>query len=354
MLNITRKKFVADDTDLSIQTQFEKGGDIFFASTIGSRRTQEDAHVCFKSPLKDSSQASDFLSKAYSEIGEEALKNDKFRMQGSCAITAILTKDGKLTVANLGDSQVVLYLKNTSTSEVTSVQLNTLHNPLNLIERARILASGGEILHDRIMNRAINRTLALSRAFGDAAFTSSNGVNYLVSYSPEIVVKDLLPYLDSHEIYIEISCDGMREGNFKDTDISEYIAQERYKINFAKKFVIDAYVKGSSDNITCFFIKVPSNLQSMESAYMFGVYDGHGGKDLSYHVAKEIESMNRSLCNKALDVRTLLDAVCISRHENLIRNIQCKAALISIISISTAIMYMNFIYEFDKSRSIEF
>ena len=65
--------------------------------------------------------------------------------------------NGRLTVANIGDSIATLTQKNGSWQ-----QLNTEHTPNRPDERQRIEAANGSVFHNRI-----NGELSVSRAFGD-------------------------------------------------------------------------------------------------------------------------------------------------------------------------------------------
>lgn len=82
------------------------------------------------------------------------------RQQGSpdgatCLLGVVL--NGRLTVANIGDSIATLVRKDGSW-----LQLNSEHCPMRPDERQRIEAAKGFVLHNRI-----NGELSVSRAFGD-------------------------------------------------------------------------------------------------------------------------------------------------------------------------------------------
>lgn len=73
----------------------------------------------------------------------------------TCLMGLIL--NGRLTVANIGDSIATLTRKDGSWC-----QLNTEHSPSRQDERQRIEAANGSVFHNRI-----NGELSVSRAFGD-------------------------------------------------------------------------------------------------------------------------------------------------------------------------------------------
>ena len=73
----------------------------------------------------------------------------------TCLMGLIL--NGRLTIANMGDSIATLAKRDGSWE-----QLNVEHAPSRPDERSRIEASGGSVFCDRI-----NGELSVSRAFGD-------------------------------------------------------------------------------------------------------------------------------------------------------------------------------------------
>ena len=73
----------------------------------------------------------------------------------TCLLGVVL--NGRLTVANIGDSIATLARKDGSWE-----QLNTEHAPNRPDERMRIEANNGSVFHNRI-----NGELSVSRAFGD-------------------------------------------------------------------------------------------------------------------------------------------------------------------------------------------
>lgn len=105
-------------------------------------------------------------------------------MSGCTATTAIIA-DGKLYVANAGDSRTVLGVKG------IAKPMSFDHKPQNEGERNRIVAGGGFVDSDRV-----NGNLALSRAIGDFDFKKSVDKppeEQIVTAFPDVTVHDISP-----------------------------------------------------------------------------------------------------------------------------------------------------------------
>ena len=85
-----------------------------------------------------------------------AVARQEVSTDGSTALMGLIL-NGRLTVANIGDSIATLVKK-----EGAWVQLNVEHTPMRPEERHRIEAANGSVFHNRI-----NGELSVSRAFGD-------------------------------------------------------------------------------------------------------------------------------------------------------------------------------------------
>jgi len=132
------------------------------------------------------------LKNAFHQMEEEMLsqlKEKKIR-GGTTALCAVF-QQGKLYVANVGDSQAVIFQKE------GIVRLSNLHDLHNASERFSVEQKGGVILKDRIEGE-----LALSRSIGDFRFKN------LMSSEPEILEYDIK---DDDE-YLLIGTDGYWNG----------------------------------------------------------------------------------------------------------------------------------------------
>jgi protein phosphatase 1L len=87
-------------------------------------------------------------------------KADRYQMNdGSTAATAF-SRDGRLWVANVGDSRVVLCSKG------RGISLSNDHKPNRPEERKRIISFGGKVVNCFGVPR-VNGVLAVARAFGN-------------------------------------------------------------------------------------------------------------------------------------------------------------------------------------------
>lgn len=131
---------------------------------------------------------------------DEDMRSDPAFMHdpsGCTAVAALITEDGKIYVANAGDSRSVLSLQG------TAKPLSFDHKPQNETEMQRIKAAGGYIEYGRV-----NGNLALSRALGDFDFKK----NYSLGPERQIITSD--PDITVHEIteedeFLVIACDGI-------------------------------------------------------------------------------------------------------------------------------------------------
>ncbi|KAI8868803.1 protein phosphatase 2C, partial [Ramicandelaber brevisporus] len=117
---------------------------------------------------------------------------------GCTAITALFTPDGRVFVANAGDSRAIISIK--GTAQAMSID----HKPSVATEAARIKAAGGFIEFGRV-----NGNLALSRALGDFDFKKSQDLppqQQVVTCDPEIMTINLKK--EEHE-FVVLACDGI-------------------------------------------------------------------------------------------------------------------------------------------------
>lgn len=139
------------------------------------------------------------LKRAFLGTDEDILANPSSSRDpsGCTAVAALITHDGKIYVANAGDSRSVIGIK----GEVKPLSYD--HKPTSETERARISGAGGYIEYGRV-----NGNLALSRALGDFEFKK----NYALPPERQIITAD--PDVTCHEIteedeFLVIACDGI-------------------------------------------------------------------------------------------------------------------------------------------------
>ena len=87
---------------------------------------------------------------------------------GSTCTCLLIDHDrNKIYQVNLGDSRSILFIDN----NIISVTHD--HNPMNDIERSRVIKAGGEIIFGRV-----NAELMVARSFGDFDLKSNNDIEY--------------------------------------------------------------------------------------------------------------------------------------------------------------------------------
>lgn len=116
---------------------------------------------------------------------------------GCTAVAALATSDGKIYVANAGDSRSVISVKG------EAKPLSYDHKPQNETEKSRIVAAGGYIEFGRV-----NGNLALARALGDFEYkknTTLGPEKQIITCDPEIMEHSVT---DEDE-FLVIACDGI-------------------------------------------------------------------------------------------------------------------------------------------------
>lgn len=116
---------------------------------------------------------------------------------GCTAVSALLTLDGRIIVANSGDSRSVLSDKG------YGKPMSHDHKPTNGPENERITAAGGFVEFGRV-----NGNLALSRALGDFEFKQNYGLEpekQIVTADPDILTHKV----DGEEEFLVLACDGI-------------------------------------------------------------------------------------------------------------------------------------------------
>ncbi|KAK8865620.1 hypothetical protein IAR55_000764 [Kwoniella newhampshirensis] len=116
---------------------------------------------------------------------------------GCTAVVGLITTDGRIIVANSGDSRSVLGYKGEAKA------MSNDHKPTNKEETARITSAGGFVEFGRV-----NGNLALSRAIGDFEFKQNYSLEpekQIVTADPEIITHKI----DGEEEFLVLACDGI-------------------------------------------------------------------------------------------------------------------------------------------------
>nr|ODO02644.1 PP2Cc protein phosphatase [Cryptococcus depauperatus CBS 7855] len=139
------------------------------------------------------------LNEAFIKTDEDLRANPTFLNDpsGCTAVVGLLTTDGRIIVANSGDSRSVLGYKGVAKA------MSNDHKPTNTDETARITAAGGFVEFGRV-----NGNLALSRAMGDFEFKQNFSLppeQQIVTVVPEIITH----HMDGEEEFLVLACDGI-------------------------------------------------------------------------------------------------------------------------------------------------
>ncbi|KAL7504197.1 hypothetical protein ACHAXN_001891 [Cyclotella atomus] len=226
---------------------------------------------------------------------DDDLKNGASQGQnGGTTAVVSLVSEGKLIVANLGDSRCILVKKKSvgEKEDVALLELNkdTLeviplsedHKPNLPTERARIEAAGMSIHVDHIppeegqtgptsihkVKRSDTDLLAVARAFGDFDYKSNENLSpsrQAVVCTPEIVVRER--NLDE-DMYLILACDGVWDV-MSNEEVGVYIAKRaaaRFALGeedvLAKvgDDLLDLCLnKGSTDNMSVLILSFPAS-----------------------------------------------------------------------------------------------
>lgn len=138
------------------------------------------------------------MRKGFLQIDQDMLSDSDMReeLAGTTAI-AIIVKDGKIFVGNVGDSRAVASFSGTPDP------LSIDHKPSSESEAKRINAAGGWVEFNRV-----NGNLALSRALGDFVFKRNekkSAKDQIVTAFPDVQSRDVSEDLE----FIVIACDGI-------------------------------------------------------------------------------------------------------------------------------------------------
>ncbi|KAI0269823.1 phosphatase 2C-like domain-containing protein [Gloeopeniophorella convolvens] len=141
----------------------------------------------------------DAMRRAFLGTDEDMLADPTYSRDpsGCTAISALVTADNKIYVANAGDSRSVLSVK----GEVKPLSFD--HKPGNETERRRIHAAGGYIEYGRV-----NGNLALARALGDFEYKKNYSITpdrQIITANPDVTVHDIT---DEDE-FLVLACDGI-------------------------------------------------------------------------------------------------------------------------------------------------
>lgn len=170
---------------------------------------------------------------------------------GTTALIAIL-EGTKLIVANVGDSRGVM-----CDNRGNAIPLSFDHKPQQMRERKRIKEAGGFVTFNGVWRVA--GILATSRALGDYPLKDKN----LVIAEPDILTFELNDY---KPLFLILASDGLWD-TFTNEEAINFVKDHLNDSDFgAKKLTLQAYYRGSLDNITVIIINFVNNAFSFFNA----------------------------------------------------------------------------------------
>ncbi|XP_050675483.1 protein phosphatase 1L [Leptidea sinapis] len=173
----------------------------------------------------------------------EAAKRS-MNVAGTTALIAIL-EDNHLIVANVGDSRGVM-----CDSRGNAIPLSFDHKPQQVREQKRIEAAGGYIAFNGVWRVA--GILATSRAMGDYPLKDKN----FVIADPDILTFNLE---DHKPMFLVLASDGLWD-TFSNEEAVKFIKERLDEPDYgAKSLTLQAYYRGSVDNVTVLVINLLNN-----------------------------------------------------------------------------------------------
>ncbi len=243
----------------------------FISHQQGARPSQEDTAGIYI--LKNNRLANlpnevvaEILYKTIIKLGEDINQKSFAKNCGSTLITSLQTGNRVFT-ANVGDSKAIL-LKSKNKKPFIAQTLNWEHKPTDQEEAIRIKNEGGSILELDVAR--LGGVLALSRAFGHPWLPG-------LSYQPDITVVEIS---EDEEAYIINCCDGVTE-TMNELDIKDFFNTKGPSNNPASRLSKEAYLRGSSDNISVVFVPV---INKPDKSILSFVADGHGGPEVAQYI----------------------------------------------------------------------
>jgi|GEM_PF-2551304 len=289
-----------------------------FYEIIGCRPFQEDAlawQVYTDEAMQSLSPAElGFrLWTCYNQLNKEALLQDAMFFMGTTACTTVYDGRGNLVTASVGDAVSFAAFYNKNDEPVGVIRLNNvLHSPKDKNEVARIEALGGRVVvaPDYPNSPPVARVndLSISRAIGDAFGDPWVSADARIDLHSLRDIQASLNLDDENVDHVKIivTCDGFTERAKAQTRQAheEYLlAKLKYHASWLDKdkpglarFLAERALRdGSGDNISVSVQNIDIHSQD-ERLILQGVYDGHGGAEVSHHVAKRIGDLFYEQC----------------------------------------------------------
>jgi len=132
---------------------------------------------------------------------DEDCELPEHKIQAGCTAVVAMLRDGKVYVANAGDSRAVLCRGG------TAVALSSDHKPAQEREKNRIEAAGG-FLSDIGGVCRVNGNLNLSRAIGDLKYKANSDLHpaqQIITAHPDVMCETIKP----EDEFLLLACDGV-------------------------------------------------------------------------------------------------------------------------------------------------
>ncbi|KAG5497806.1 hypothetical protein GH5_02596 [Leishmania sp. Ghana 2012 LV757] len=188
----------------------------------------------------------EMLEKVCVDVDEAYMKSNV--EGGSTGTFCIIRKDLKVTIANVGDSRILVCRGG------KLIFATEDHKPYIPGETERIVACGGSVVSNRV-----DGDLAVSRAFGDASFKVRGVKDY--RKQKVIAVPDVSVVQCQPNDFIILACDGVFEGNFSNEDVCRFVWEQQQNcwddLAVVACRVCDEAIRcGSKDNISCLVVQL--------------------------------------------------------------------------------------------------
>lgn len=233
-------KYIAKDYEGALKSTFLKIDELLVTEE-GKKEVKE-----ITESIKIKGQAEPASFENYEEEGVD--------MKG-CTANVVFIKDGKIYIANAGDSRAIAIMSNGVVEE-----LSVDHKPENTTESDRIAKAGGTIFNGRVEGN-----LNLSRGLGDLHYKANKSLKpeeQMICAYPDVKIKEI----DKHILYLLMGCDGVYE-IWNSQEIGAFILKEtadpKLKLTDVVEKLLDSiispdYMKTAGagcDNMTCILIK---------------------------------------------------------------------------------------------------
>eukprot|EP00826_Nyctotherus_ovalis_P060434 TRINITY_DN847_c0_g1_i6.p1 TRINITY_DN847_c0_g1~~TRINITY_DN847_c0_g1_i6.p1 ORF type:complete len:289 (+),score=100.16 TRINITY_DN847_c0_g1_i6:227-1093(+) len=232
-------KYVAKEYEEALKNTFLKI-DTLLVTEEGKKEVKE---------ITENAKGKADTEPSFYETAEEGVD-----MKG-CTANVVLIKDGKIYIANAGDSRAIAIMSDGKVEE-----LSVDHKPENEPEAARITKAGGTIFNGRVEGN-----LNLSRGLGDLHYKANKSLKpeeQMICAYPDVRVKEISKGLK----YVLMGCDGVYE-IWNSQEIGNFVLKETkdpsVKLTTVVEKLLDSIVSpdymktggAGCDNMTCILIR---------------------------------------------------------------------------------------------------